>query len=205
MKKRLFCLALCLVMLAATVLTGCSSKSLDEVKSDFTHEASAKAITLTMWLVSEKEVDSETASRITKAVNNITESKFTTRMQLYFLTDDEYRTVVTETIRKREDAKSIFADNAVKEEETTAAGESGTVVNETETDKFGRITIKYPDLNPNQVDLIYINGEDMFREYAANGWLKRLDEELSASSKKIKEYVSDASERGADQGRFGRQ
>lgn len=190
MKKRLFCLALCLVMLAATVLTGCSSKSIDEVQSDFTKSASEKAITLTMWLVSEKEVDSETASRITKAVNNITESKFTTRMQLYFLTDDEYRTVVTETIRKREDAKSIFADNSVKEEETTAAGESGTVVNETETDKFGRITIKYPDLNPNQVDIIYINGEDMFREYAANGWLKRLDEELSASSKKIKEYVS---------------
>ena len=190
MKKRLFCLALCLVMLAATVLTGCSSKSLDEVQSEFKKTASESAITLTMWLVSEKEVDSETASRITKAVNNITESKFTTRMQLYFLTDDEYRTVVTETIRKREDAKSIFADNSVKEEETTAAGESGTVVNETETDKFGRITIKYPDLNPNQVDIIYINGEDMFREYAANGWLKRLDEELSASSKKIKEYVS---------------
>ena len=190
MKKRLFCLALCLVMLAATVLTGCSSKSLDEVQSEFKKKASESAITLTMWLVSEKEVDSETASRITKAVNNITESKFTTRMQLYFLTDDEYRTVVTETIRKREDAKSIFADNSVKEEETTAAGESGTVVNETETDKFGRITIKYPDLNPNQVDIIYINGEDMFREYAANGWLKRLDEELSASSKKIKEYVS---------------
>lgn len=190
MKKRLFCLALCLVMLAATVLTGCSSKSLDEVQSEFKKTASEKAITLTMWLVSEKEVDSDTASRITKAVNNITESKFTTRMQLYFLTDDEYRTVVTETIRKREDAKSIFADNSVKEEETTAAGESGTVVNETETDKFGRITIKYPDLNPNQVDIIYINGEDMFREYAANGWLKRLDEELSASSKKIKEYVS---------------
>lgn len=190
MKKRLFCLALCLVMLAATVLTGCSSKSIDEVQSEFKKTASESAITLTMWLVSEKEVDSETASRITKAVNNITESKFTTRMQLYFLTDDEYRTVVTETIRKREDAKSIFADNSVKEEETTAAGESGTVVNETETDKFGRITIKYPDLNPNQVDIIYINGEDMFREYAANGWLKRLDEELSASSKKIKEYVS---------------
>lgn len=190
MKKRLFCLALCLVMLVATVLTGCSSKSIDEVQSEFKKTASESAITLTMWLVSEKEVDSETASRITKAVNNITESKFTTRMQLYFLTDDEYRTVVTETIRKREDAKSIFADNSVKEEETTAAGESGTVVNETETDKFGRITIKYPDLNPNQVDIIYINGENMFREYAANGWLKRLDEELSASSKKIKEYVS---------------
>ena len=78
MKKRLFCLALCLVMLAATVLTGCSSKSIDEVQSEFKKTASESAITLTMWLVSEKEVDSETASRITKAVNNITESKVTT-------------------------------------------------------------------------------------------------------------------------------
>ena len=68
MKKRLFCLALCLVMLAATVLTGCSSKSLDEVQSEFKKKASESAITLTMWLVSEKEVDSETASRITKEI-----------------------------------------------------------------------------------------------------------------------------------------
>ena len=190
MKNRLICLALCLVMLAATVLTGCSSKSIEEVESNVNKVASEKAITLTMWLVSEKEVDADTASRITKAVNNITESKFTTRMKLYFLTDEEYRTVVTETIRRKEDSKSFFADASVKEEETTAPSVSGTVVNETETDKFGRVTIKYPDLNPNQVDLIYIDGEDMFREYAANGWLARLDEELSASSKKIKEYVS---------------
>lgn len=190
MKNRLICLALCLLMIAATVLTGCSSKSIDEVQSEVNNKASESAMTLTMWLVSEKEIDPATASRITKAVNNITESKFKTRMQLYFLTDDEYRTVVTETIRKREDSRSIFADSTVQEEETTAAGESGTVVDETETDKYGRVTIKYPDLKPNQVDIVYIAGEEMFREYAENGWLKRLDEELSASSKKIKEYVS---------------
>lgn len=190
MRNRLICLALCLLTVASVVLTGCSGKTQEEIESNIQNEASESAMTLTMWLVAEKEVDADTASRITKAVNNITESKFKTRMKLYFLTDEEYRATVTETIRKREDSRSIFADNTVVEEETEAPV-SGTVVDETETDKYGRVTIKYPDLKPNQVDILYIEGEDMLREYTANGWLKRLDDELNASAKKIKEYVSE--------------
>ena len=189
MKNRLICLALCLLMVASVVLTGCSGKTNDDVRSETGDIISESARTLTMWLVSEKEVDSETASRVSKAVNDITQSKFKAKIQMYFLTDDEYRAVVTETIRKREDSKSIFTESGAKEEETTAA-ESGSVADETETDKYGRVTVKYPDLKANQVDLIYISGEEMFREYVSNGWLKNLDEELSASSKKIKEYVS---------------
>lgn len=191
MKTRLFCLALCLLMLVSTVLTGCSGKTNEEAESEITETASASARTLTMWLVSEKEIDAETASRITNAVNVITESKFKTRLKLYFFTDAEYQAVVSETIRAREDSKSIFtATDSSAEKETTAADESATIVEETVTDQYGRVTIKYPDLTPNQVDLIYIQGEEMFREYVASGWLKQLDEELSASSKKIKEYVS---------------
>ena len=190
MRNRLICLALCLLMVASVVLTGCSSKTTEEVVSDFNKQASAAARTMTMWLVSEKEVDAETAARVTKAVNEITESKFKTRIVLYFFTDDEYQTVVSEAIRQKEDSKSIFVDNGSSEEETKAADDTSTTEEETEIDKYGRVTIKYPDLKPNQVDLIYINGEEMFREYVANGWLRQLDEELSASSKKIKEYVS---------------
>lgn len=191
MKTRLICLAFALLMLASTVLTGCSTKTNEEVESEISETASESARSLTMWLVSEKEVDEATASRITAAVNTITESKFKARMRLYFLTDDEYRAVLSETIRAKEDSKSNFISNGNKEEETTpVTNEDGTIVEETVTDKYGRVTIKYPDLQPNQVDLIYIAGEDMFREYVANGWLKQLDEELSASSKKIKEYVS---------------
>lgn len=192
MKNRLISLVLCLLMLASVALTGCSGKSNDEVQSEIEKEQSESARTMTMWMVSEKEVDAETCDRITKAVNNMTESKFKVRMVLNFLTDEEYRSVVTETIRKKEDSKSIFTSDsaAADEEETTAADENATVQDETVTDTYGRVTIKYPDLTPNQVDLIYVQGEEMFREYVANGWLSQLDEELSASSKKIKEYVS---------------
>ena len=141
MKNRLFCLVLCLLMAASAALTGCSSKTTDEVVSDINVITSANARTLTMWMVSEQPVDEETQTRITKAVNDITQSKFKAKMVLYFLTDAEYRDVVTNTIRASEDSKSIFTDSGAKEEETTAA-ESGTVEEETEIDKYGRVTIK---------------------------------------------------------------
>lgn len=192
MKSRLICLAMCLLMCASVFLTGCSSKTTEEAESDITNIASETALSLTMWVVSEKEVSPETADRVNTAINDITKSKFKTKLTVYFLTEDEYRSTLSETIRAREDSKSQFITGAT-EEETEAVTESGeivTVVDETETNKYGQTVIKYPDLKPNQVDIIYIDGEDMFREYVANGWLKTLDEELSASSKKIKEYVS---------------
>ncbi len=191
MKNRLICLALCLVMLASVVLTGCSSKTSEEVQSEINETQSESARSLTMWLVSEKEIDAETATRVTNAVNEITESKFKVRMTLYFFTESEYEAVLTENIRLREDSKSIFTTGTNTEVETEATtDETATILEETETDKFGRVTVKYPDLKPNQVDIVYIQGEEMFKQYVSNGWLKQLDEELSASSKKIKEFVS---------------
>lgn len=192
MKSRLICLAMCLLMGVSAFLTGCSSKTNEEAESTITDIASETALSLTMWVVSEKEVSPETADRVNNAINDITKSKFKTKLTVYFLTEDVYRSTLSETIRAREDSKSQFITGAT-EAETEAVTESGeivTVVDETETNKYGQTVIKYPDLKPNQVDIIYIDGEDMFREYVANGWLKTLDEELSASSKKIKEYVS---------------
>lgn len=154
MRNRLICLALCLLMVASVVLTGCSSKTTDEVISDVNTKASAAARTMTMWLVSEKEVDAETAARVTKAVNEITESKFKTRIVLYFFTDDEYQTVVSEAIRQKEDSKSIFVDNGSSEEETKAADDTSTTEEETEIDKYGRVTIKYPDLKPDRKSVV---------------------------------------------------
>ena len=106
MKNRLFCLALCLLMVASAVLTGCSGKTTEEVVSDIEKETSENARTLTMWMVSEQPVDEEMQTRITKAVNDITQSKFKAKMVLYFLTDAEYRDVVTNTIRASEDSKA---------------------------------------------------------------------------------------------------
>lgn len=180
MKKRLTCLLLCLVMLLSLGLTACSSKSTEEAADDISVDASASAKTLTMWIVSEKEVSSETAKDVTAALNEITKAKFKTQLIVKFLTKDVYEQTVSETIRNYEKAK-----------ENGGVVEDDSAVEETETLDNGMTIIKYPDPVPYQVDIVYIAGEEMFSNYVDNGWLYALDDQLNGSAKKIKEYVSD--------------
>ncbi|GEM_PF-1249773 len=49
---------------------------------------------------------------------------------------------------------------------------------------------KYPDEKKYQIDIIWIDSYDRYKEYIDNEWLERLDDELSGASKKLKEYIS---------------
>ena len=89
MKKKLICLALSLVMLLSVCLTGCGNKTNDEIQGNISESASLDARTLSLCLVSEKAVDEKTEKRIEEAVNNITETKFKTRLDLRFFTEDQ--------------------------------------------------------------------------------------------------------------------
>ncbi|MBQ8440407.1 MAG: hypothetical protein IJX19_07090 [Clostridia bacterium] len=179
MKKRLTCLLLCLVMLLSLGLTACKDKTEDEVEDGITDAASASAKTLTMWIVSENEVSEKTAKEVNEALNDITKSKFKTQLIVKFLTEDVYEKTVSETIENYKKAKE---SGVVPEDVPTE---------ETETLDNGMSVIKYPELVPYQVDIVYIAGEQMFLDYVDKGWLYALDEELNGSSKKIKEYISD--------------
>ncbi len=187
MKKRLICLFLCLAMVLVPVLASCSNKDLDDATNAITDNASASAVTLSMWLVTESEVSDEVAVAISEAVNAITRSKFKTSLVMNFLTSDEYATRVTETIAAYEAANGT----KVEKETTAASGEQTEApTDETETNEWGMTTIKYPSLLENQVDIIYIDGEDMFIDYTNKDWLAALDNELAGPSKKINEFVS---------------
>ena len=191
MKKRLTCLLLCFVMLLSLVLASCSQKTEEEAEENITTAASESAITLTMWLVSEEKVSAEAASAVTKAINSITNSKFKTKLDIYFYTEDEYQDKLEATIAAYEESKKQQGE---VETETLpaedATGETEPITDETETNEYGMSVIKYPDAVANQVDIIYISGQDMYIDFINKGWLAELDTELSSSSKKIKEYVS---------------
>ena len=60
MKKRLLCLLLCMVMVLIPMLTACGSLGGGEEETTDDGEEST-ALTLTMWLVSEKEVSDDVA------------------------------------------------------------------------------------------------------------------------------------------------
>ena len=178
MKKRIFCFALCIVMLLAVALTGCKKKvNLEE-------ELTQTATTLSMWVVTENEngVDAETAKIVNDAINAITKSRFKVRLVINWLTKDEYRSTLDQTIRDSIDTRA-----------TSSGVTAQTVVEEqTEVNEWGFTVVKYPELEKNQVDIIYIEGEDMYLDYINQGWLFKMDDELSGASKKIKEYVNNA-------------
>ncbi len=191
MKTRLLCLLLCLVTMLSLVLTGCSSKNSDEAKDDVANKASQSAITLSMWVVSEEPVSDRDAAAVSFALNQITKAKFKTQLVLNFYTKDEYRSKLEDAIVAFEESRK---NQGSVEEETEA--ESGAdnanevVTDEMITDDRGLSVIKYPELLKNQVDIIYIGGEDMYLDFVNKGWLAELDDELATSAKKIQEYVS---------------
>ena len=76
MKKKLLCLLLSVLMLLSVALTACGKKDDEEALDDITDKASASAVTLSMYLMSEEPVSAEQEKLIEEAVNNITKAKF---------------------------------------------------------------------------------------------------------------------------------
>ena len=190
MKKRLTCLLLCFVMLLSLALASCAGETEEEAKENIIDDASDTAITLTMWVVSEEKVEPEAANAVSKAINSITNSKFKTKLVLHFFTEEEYRDKLESTILAYEEEKKHKEEIETEPETELDTGDTTPVTDETETNEYGMTVIKYPEALANQVDIIYITGEDMYIDFIDNGWLYELDTELASSSKKIKEYVS---------------
>ncbi len=183
MKKRLLCLVLIAVMLLSAVLTGCKKKE------DLEEALQQTATTLSMWVVSENKVEKETAEIVSNAINAVTNSRLKVKLIINYLTEDDYRETLDRKIRDYIDVRATQPKNTAvaTETQTTAVTEVETVV-----DELGFTSLKYPDLLENQVDIIYIQGENMYLEYIQNGWLSALDNELTGSSKQIKEYMNNA-------------
>lgn len=191
MKIRWLILVLCVALLVPAVLSGCKSKSNEQAIQEITNESSKDACTLTLWVVTENEdgVDAETTDLITTALNRITNSKYKTKLVLRYLTQDEYRTTLDRTIRDYIDTRATTVTV-----ETTASTEEGeTFAVETETNADGMMVVKYPDLLANQVDIVLIQGEEMYLDYIHNGWLADLNAQMGNSDgKQIKSFVNNA-------------
>lgn len=77
----------------------------------------------------------------------------------------------------------------VKYQETEASSDTEETAPETRLNELGMPEIKYPEERENQLDIIWLGGYDKFMEYINNDLLQRLDEELSSTSKKLRQYI----------------
>ncbi|MCQ2428529.1 MAG: hypothetical protein MJ137_09095 [Clostridia bacterium] len=96
---------------------------------------------------------------------------------------DEFYRLHPEYAEFRETEALTGDDTTAEETETVAV--SG-------TENFFITQVKYPDEKVGQLDIIWIDSYDRYVEYIEKDYLSRLDEELSAGSKKLKEYISPA-------------
>ena len=188
MRKKLICLLLCLVaVILPLAMTGCGNSD----TTDTDEESSARpAVSVNLWLISDKEVSAETEAAIENALNEITQSKYTTKVDLVYVTEDEYYAALDaklEAAKKYKDEHASteivlpgIAESTEETEETTAE----TIVNE-----LGQRLLKYPDINEGQLDIIFLSGKDRLETYAAAGELSAMDTNLNATSKILKEYI----------------
>lgn len=187
MKRKLIALLLCLTAVLTLSFTGCGAG--EEDISTEEEEASARAaVTLNMWMISEKEVSAETEALVEEAFNELTQSKYTTKVDFVFLTEDEYFDTLDEklTLAAEHKANDVPAIVLPGMAETTEVVETTaeTVVNE-----LGQRLLKYPDVEEHQIDIVFLAGKELMERYASEGKLSALDTNLNATSKVLKDYI----------------
>ncbi len=178
MKKRMLCFALCLVLLLPMVLSGCKKQT------DLEEKFQQTATTLTMWVVTKDEtsVSKEAKEIVTAKLDEITKDRFKIHLVVNYIPESVYRETLDNEIR---------GFYATRENISPKTGEDEAKPAETEVNEWGITVIKYPALLDHQVDIIYLEGEDMFKEYAQNGWLSSLNIELNGgNSNAIRENVN---------------
>lgn len=162
----------------------------------------------------------EAYDRIAAELNKLTKAKFRTQLVTYFYTEEEYAQVevllqkqievasmrkeIKAALKKYKSEKKkagitdaaviesmFYAENPQYAAYTEPETESGEIVTEeTVVNQYGIKELKYPDLQPNQVDIVCVAGYDKYIEYINNGWLSQLDSVLSGESKSIPTYIN---------------
>ncbi len=240
MKKRVISLMLCFIMLLGTLLTACSSGEEEDAIDSTTTAASETAITLNLYVVTEKGQSDyteeewvqvlENREKVETAFNSITKAKFKTKVELYFCTAEEYEEVVEGKLVKNDlvVAEQERVEKAlkayIKEQKKGGVEEADAIMayfeknpddfeyyvpetteppEDAETTKAETVVVtspegaviyelKYPEETETQMDIIYMSGYDDYLRFIENEWLHRLDDELSGSSKKLKDYIPES-------------
>ena len=204
MKRKVLALLLCIVTVL-TLFTACGEKEIDE--DELVSEQSTRtAVSINMWIVTDNKVSEETEALIEKAVNTITKSRFTTYVDLIFVTESEYDAAIdarftaieeqekareAEIQRQKEEARSLKAAGITTIATTTEAPVVSETAEETVLNEYGVVELKYPVIPEDQIDIICVMGRERLEALVDAGRLMDLDDEISTtgSSKALNDYI----------------
>ena len=221
MMKRLISLTLCLLMVMAAFVA-CASGEDEEVavsdattlvmmvvtedKVNYTEEELA-AMSSSDRLIAEKRIEQYEA--VEAEINKTTQSKFKTKLEIVYCTEDEYyetleaklaaNSEIVELQKKAADDYKKFkrSNREVRDEnelykmfiEKYPEHEAyypnpAAVVENTELGDG-----VYPEATPDQVDILFIGSYDKYVEYYNNEWLQDVTSQFNGVAKKLKSYI----------------
>lgn len=204
MKKRLFCLLLCLLMILPMVLMAGCSQTTEETPTTTASTSGIKAMTLTLYSITDEKTTEEAIQQVQDAINKITEVKFNTHIILRLFTEADYMSALDEKIvaiekqialdeskaaAQKVAAKAAKAAGVTTAVETTGEGDLTEETDETFLNEYGLEKTVYPEEDGDQLDIFLVNGLDAYQDYISSGILAPLDEELSVNSKILLDYI----------------
>jgi Ribosomal protein L12E/L44/L45/RPP1/RPP2 len=215
MKKRILCLAMCIIMVLSTaVLFGCSEKEAtdEETAATTTATTTRKAMTFVLTGIKNQSTTDEAVAMVEAEINKITHAEFNTNIVLRLYNENEYDAKVEEMLTAIEEQKIKEAEEAAAKKAaekaareaakaaaaagetttaatTTAAEESTEETDETIINDYGIEQVLYPEENGTQLDIVLIRNFEQFNDYQSRGLLTALDEQLSIGSKILRQYI----------------
>ena len=203
MNKKWLSFLLAMLMIVATLLTGCSEEK--ESSKQIDSEGNISPMTLTLYGITGESTTEESIKLVQDAINSYTEGNFNTHIILRLYTEDEYYAKLDEGFaaiekqikeeeeeekRKKEEEKENKKNGVTTEATKTPAAD---VVTEAETyiDEYGIKKTVYPEEKGTQVDIFMLRGFDKLVEYYEKDVTATLDSALNNSSGKLlKTYVN---------------
>lgn len=166
MKKSLLALLLCLSLCLPVLLTACGDNKEEENKTTITNTSNSSSKTVTIYSITDDSTTAEQIAVVEQAFNNITKSKYNTKVVLKLYTEKEYDNAVKKALESNREA---FEN---EEKASVTIDENG-----------------YPNATENQLDIFLVRSFKEYRELVEAEDLSPIDEELAQSANLLNSYV----------------
>ncbi len=210
MSKKFLAIIICVIFILSAVLTGCSRNNSTESETGDGNTSESLTerdnLTLSLWIPTDPSTTDEAIKKVERALNEITELKFSTRLELHAISDADYQAAIDAKIdsiadvelRQKMEAESRrvkeieLAEQGLRMDEyveTEPEEEEPDTEQETEIDESGEVVSVFPDVKEDQLDIFLVRGYDNYLRYINEDLVEMLDSELTGNSRLLRTYI----------------
>lgn len=144
------------------------------------------------------------------AINKTTKAKYKTQLDIFYYTEEQYEEILEEKLanieviakekatatkqyqrfqmvekkNKNEDEVLVYQKFVAEYPDYAKYITPPAALQEERDEDSDDTEEKYPEVDPNQVDILFIGSYDMYMDYIERGWLKKLDDTLKTGTAK---------------------